>query len=77
MIEIKDDNKVEKTEIDEKHSSAILNSIFEGPENIIAFSLDQNYQYIFFNQTHSQTMKNIWGADIEIGKSIMDYISYP
>nr|WP_054858658.1 PAS domain-containing protein [Methanobacterium formicicum] len=68
---------MKKTEIDEKHSSAILNSIFEGPENIIAFSLDQNYQYIFFNQTHSQTMKNIWGADIEIGKSIMDYISYP
>ncbi|MCC7564229.1 MAG: PAS domain S-box protein [Methanobacterium sp.] len=60
-----------------KYSFAILNSIFEGPENIIAFSLDQNYQYIFFNQTHSQTMKNIWGVDIEIGKSMLDYISYP
>lgn len=64
-------------EIRIKHSSAILNSIFEGPENIIAFSLDQNYQYIFFNQAHSQTMKNIWGVDIEIGKSMLDYISYP
>lgn len=64
-------------EIDIKHSSAILNSIFEGPENIIAFSLDHNYQYIFFNQAHSETMKNIWGVDIEIGKSMLDYISYP
>lgn len=76
-IEIKEINTVEEVEIDIKHSSAILNSIFEGPENIIAFSLDQNYQYIFFNQAHSQTMNNIWGVDIEIGKSMLDYISYP
>lgn len=59
------------------YSSAILNSIFEGPENIIAFSLDRNYRYIFFNQAHSQTINNIWGKDIEIGKSMLDYISYP
>src|SRR5690606_2536747 len=56
---------------------ATFNSIFEGPENIIAFSLDSSYQYIFFNQAHSQTMKNIWGVNIEIGKSMLDYISYP
>jgi PAS domain S-box-containing protein len=60
-----------------KHSTAILNSILEGPENIIAFSLDCNYQYIFFNQAHKQTMKNIWGVDIETGQSMLDYISYP
>ncbi|MDO5836162.1 MAG: histidine kinase dimerization/phosphoacceptor domain -containing protein [Methanobacterium sp.] len=77
MNEIKDNNQVEKANINLEHSGAILNSIFEGPENIIAFSLDQNYQYIFFNQAHSQTMKNIWDADIEIGKSMLDYISYP
>ncbi|MCE5214816.1 MAG: PAS domain S-box protein [Methanobacterium sp.] len=55
-------------------SHATLNSIFEGPENIIAFSLDSNYKYIFFNEAHSQTMKNIWGVDIEIGNSMLDYI---
>lgn len=60
-----------------KTAHASFNSIFEGPENIIAFSLDQNYRYIFFNQAHSITMKNIWGVDIEIGKSMLDYISYP
>ena len=60
-----------------KKSYAILNSILEGPENIIAFSLDCNYQYIFFNQAHKQTMKAIWGKDIEIGTSMMEYIAYP
>jgi PAS domain S-box-containing protein len=73
------DSKLEKRYDAEelRKSHATLNSIFEGPENIIAFSLDCNYQYIFFNQAHSQTMKNIWGVDIEIGKSMLDYLSLP
>nr|WP_319374524.1 PAS domain S-box protein [uncultured Methanobacterium sp.] len=75
--QINDNDKVETANKQINHSTAILNSIFEGPENIIAFSLDRNYQYIFFNQTHSQTMKNIWGVDIETGKNMLDYISYP
>ena len=70
-------NSDEKMEEELKHANAVLNSILEGPENIIAFSLDHNYQYIFFNQAHSQTMKNIWGVDIEIGRNMLDYISYP
>ncbi len=76
FVKINDKNKIEK---DNKinHSTAILNSIFEGPENIIAFSLDHNYQYIFFNEAHSQTMKNIWGVDIEIGGNMLEYISFP
>ncbi|HMK53903.1 MAG TPA: PAS domain S-box protein [Methanobacteriaceae archaeon] len=60
-----------------KHADAILNSILEGPENIIAFSLDRDYQYIFFNEAHMQTMKNIWDADIEAGRNMLKYISYP
>lgn len=77
------ENQIEDLKFEERHaeelkkSHATLNSIFEGPENIIAFSLDRNYQYIFFNQAHSQTIKNIWGADIEIGKSMLDYITLP
>ncbi len=66
-----------RTEEELKRAYATFNSIFEGPENIIAFSLDRNYQYIFFNQSHSQTMKNIWGANIEIGRNMLDYVSSP
>ncbi len=67
----------EKMEKSIKDSSAILNSIMEGPENIIAFSLDCDYNYIFFNQAHKTTMKNIWGVEIEFGRSMLEYISYP
>ncbi len=67
----------EKIENSFKDSKAILNSIMEGPENIIAFSLDCDYNYIFFNQAHKMTMKDIWGVEIEIGRSMLEYISYP
>jgi PAS domain S-box-containing protein len=77
LIQINDIDKVGTLDKDINHSTAILNSIFEGPKNIIAFSLDRNYHYIFFNQTHSQTMKNIWGVDIEIGGNMLNYISIP
>ncbi|BDZ69208.1 PAS domain-containing protein [Methanobacterium ferruginis] len=74
---VKNRGTCEEIEEQLKNSNAILNSILEGPENIIAFSLDRNYQYIFFNQAHKQTMKNIWGVDIETGKNMLEYISYP
>lgn len=69
-------SSVKQMEDELKTAQASLNSIFEGPENIIAFSLDKNYRYMFFNQAHRITMKNIWGVDIKIGKSMLDYISY-
>ena len=74
---VEDITERKKTEEELKRAYATFNSIFEGPENIIAFSLDSSYQYIFFNQAHSQTMKNIWGVHIDIGRSMLDYISYP
>ncbi len=60
-----------------RQSEALLRSIIESPQNIIMFSLDQNYRYLSFNKAHSKTMKNIWGADIETGKSMLEYIAYP
>ncbi|MBI5679888.1 MAG: PAS domain S-box protein [Methanobacterium sp.] len=74
---VEDITERKRMEEDLKRAYATFNSIFEGPENIIAFSLDNKYNYIFFNQAHSQTMKNIWGVDIEIGKNMLDYISFP
>lgn len=74
---VKNVNDYIKLENELKHSNAILNSILEGPENIIAFSLNRKYQYIFFNEAHRKTMKNIWGVDIETGRSMLEYISFP
>ncbi|MFX4262294.1 PAS domain S-box protein [Pelotomaculum propionicicum] len=66
-----------KTEEEIRQSEALLRSIVESPRNIMTFSLDINYRYIFFNKAHHDTMKNIWGADIELGKSMLEYITCP
>ena len=53
---------------------AVLNSIFESPQNIIIFSLDTNYCYKAFTDCHKQTMKKIWGVDIKIGMNMLEVI---
>jgi PAS domain S-box-containing protein len=51
-----------------------LNQILESPKNLVVFSLDKEFKYKAFNSRHRQIMKNIWGAEIEKGKSMLDYI---
>ncbi len=52
----------------------LLSSIIDSPKNIIIFALDRHYCYIAFNTNHKQTMKKIWGVDIEIGLNMLDII---
>lgn len=70
-------NEISKREIEIQKSYAILNSIFESSENVIIFSLDINYCYMAFTNVHKQTMKQIWGVDIEIGMNMLNIISIP
>ncbi len=53
----------------------ILNSIFESPVHIIMFALDKNYRYTAFTRFHKETIKMIWGVDIEIGMNMIELIS--
>jgi len=50
----------------------ILKAIIESPGTPI-FLVDRNYCYITFNNSHAAMMKSLFGADIEIGKSLLDY----
>jgi PAS domain S-box-containing protein len=73
---ISDIEERKKAEEELKQSEALLRSIIESPQNIITFSLDNNYRYLSFNRAHHATMKKIWGADIEKGRSMLEYITY-
>ncbi|MFN3196181.1 MAG: sensor histidine kinase [Chlorobiota bacterium] len=48
---------------------------FINSNDTVIFTLDNNYKYTSFNKKHKQIMNMIWGVDIEIGKSMLDYIS--
>jgi len=59
---------------DLKRTNAVLSGILESPKNVVIFALDTQYRYIAFNRNHRTTMKTIWGVDIELGKSMLEYI---
>jgi PAS domain S-box-containing protein len=60
-----------------QQSNALLNSIFESPNEVVIFALDRDYRYTAFNQNHKRTMRAIWGADIAIGANMLEYIRDP
>lgn len=51
-----------------------LRSIIESAGALI-FSVDRQYRYTSFNQGHAGTMKAIYGARIELGRSILEYMT--
>ncbi|WP_279587711.1 GAF domain-containing protein [Rhodoferax ferrireducens] len=52
--------------------SSIINSA-----NALIFSLDRQYRYTSFNQGHADVMKALYGAQIEQGHSLLDYMTVP
>ncbi len=55
--------------------SLLKKAILESPQGIIVFALDINYCYLDFTLLHKQTMKAIWGAEIEKGSNMLSFIS--
>ena len=43
--------------------------------NALIFSVDRQYRYTSFNEGHAATMKAIYGAEIEQGHSILEYMT--
>lgn len=43
--------------------------------NAIVFSVDQNYRYTSFNKRHAGVMKALYGAEIEYGHTMLDYMT--
>jgi len=58
-------------------NNALLRSIMESPQDVSIFALDIRYRYIAFTQAHRETMKTIWGVEIEEGMNMLDAISNP
>lgn len=53
----------------------LMRSILDSHHGIIVFALDCEYHYLTFSKTHAVAMKNIWGKDVEIGISMLEYIT--
>ena len=58
-----------------QESYKILKSVIDSPKNVVIFALDCKYRYLAFNKNHQLTMKQIWGVEIVLGNSMLDYIN--
>ncbi|MCA9757809.1 MAG: response regulator [Candidatus Eisenbacteria bacterium] len=58
-------------------TSGQLQALIDSTSQFVIFSLDRGYRYTAFNQRHRQEMSKVWSAEIEIGHSILDYMTNP
>lgn len=59
----------------DSHLLTILRSTLESQKDAIIFSIDTDYKYLYFNQTHYDSMKFAYDMDIETGKAMLDYVT--
>jgi len=57
------------------HANALLQSIMESPPGMVIFALDSNFRYTIFTRAHQQTMRALWGFEIEVGTCMLEAIS--
>ena len=65
-----------KSEENARKNNELLSSIFESSHGIIIFSLDLEFRYTAFTFSHRETMKVIYGVDIELGMYMPDLIAH-
>jgi PAS domain S-box-containing protein len=51
----------------------VLKGILDSTESAV-FSLDRLYRYTLFNAHHARLMKKLYGADIQLGHSMVEYL---
>ena len=75
-VAISDISDIRRAEEVQKIQHSLLKGILESTDSAI-FSLDREYRYTLFNSHHAMVMKMLYGADIELGRSMLNYQSVP
>jgi PAS domain S-box-containing protein len=63
-----------KAEQESATEHALVQQVINSTDSLI-FSVDKNYCYTSFNRAHASVMKAIYGVDIQVDKSILDYMT--
>lgn len=58
-----------------KESHLLLTSSIESQKNTIIFSIDQHYNYLYYNKAHRDAMKFAYNSIADIGKNFLSCIS--
>ena len=74
QVEAGRQNSFVQNEEHTQQNNELIRSIMQCPKGMNIFSLDLNYCYTSFTFSHKETMKSIWGVDIEEGMNMLDMI---
>ncbi len=53
----------------------LLGTLVNSFPGVIMFAVDRDYRYMMFNERHRQEMLKVWKAEIELGASILGYMT--
>lgn len=53
----------------------VIRASLESQKDIIALTIDKNYRYLLFNETHRAVMKYAYGTDVEVGMDLLEQIT--
>lgn len=57
-----------------KKTQLLLKSSIESPKDLIIVSIDNDFRYLYFNESHHAGMKTIYGVDVKVGMNFSDCI---
>lgn len=69
-------HKLYKAIEESEKQKILLESYIQSINDRIMFTLDKNYNYLYFNNIHKDVMKKAYNSEINIGDNIFDCISY-
>ena len=70
-------NKLAESEYKLNIEKNILEATIQSPNGISIFNMDTNFNYINFNSTHKDNMRELYGCEIEKGGNLFEYIADP
>lgn len=56
---------------------AIIDAVVNSTDSVVIFAINTSYRYLMFNKNHSNEMKKVYGADIQLGHSMLGYVTIP
>ena len=69
VLDISDRKRTEARLVEQ---TALLQSVLESSEAAV-FAVDREYRYTAFNAQHAEVMRALYGVEIELGLSLLDY----
>src|SRR5665648_376405 len=57
------------------YQNMLLKACLEGPKDIMIFSIDRDFNYLFFNDSHKRGMKCAYEKEVSLGMNFLDQIT--